>query len=610
MTTMKLNNATGGGGTGTVRSQRRRQRRRHGGTIAINHNNDINDKNDNHTARSITIRPIDASYRRWKTRGFVAALGLLGCSFVVINVYVLSSDWKPYQFHSGRGRGRGARMTPPFSSNRPMIHGIAQPNRLFMNDEIGGAMRTTAAIRGYDRDGDQNHHHRNRHDGDDDDDWDGKGRVVRILREATIHVNGTMRERLPTWERVVDLVGEHPRFGYATTGSTSKSTCEAFRDRVPPVRRMIGAAGMFSTGTNLVTTLLKQNCQVPQRVAKYGTNATKELHVSEILSVREREREREGIATTFWMTKYTVVRMEGKSIRHVDYLVVVFDDVSHIIHHYELFVAWFLFSCFASLRLYNINRTENITHTHTQGMRWQVPWGKHTPAHYKYSHAAKMAARIDKDDVLPVISIRNPYLWMKSMCKNPYAARWEHRRGRDDCPNLLRSAPTNDDDNVTTSSWNPVTVTYGAGTETYQSLVHLFNDWYHEYIHNATYPWIMIRMEGKMEGAAKMVGPSEFRQKKSRRKKYHSTRHARARPFVCYTFLTYCTRSYLSHQGNHHGGMRVRRGDHTHRPTLRLHGRFRQGGFPRSRHIRGVLRGVGTVRSSRGTPRRLPFRRL
>mmetsp|Transcript_8534 Transcript_8534/g.17154 ORF Transcript_8534/g.17154 Transcript_8534/m.17154 type:complete len:130 (-) Transcript_8534:619-1008(-) len=118
-------------------------------------------------------------------------------------------------------------------------------------------------------------------------------------------------------------------------------------------------------------------------------------------------------------------------------------------------------------------------------MRWQVPWGKHTPAHYKYAHAAKMATQINKDDILPVVSIRNPYLWMKSMCKNPYAAKWPHRR--DACPNLQAAD----------SSWNAVTVTYGAGAETYQSLAHLFNDWYHEYTRNATYPWIMIRMEGE-----------------------------------------------------------------------------------------------------------------
>lgn len=127
-------------------------------------------------------------------------------------------------------------------------------------------------------------------------------------------------------------------------------------------------------------------------------------------------------------------------------------------------------------------------------MRWQVPWGKHTPAHYKNAHAAKMAKNINKDDILPVITIRNPYQWMKSMCKNSYSARWNHdRNGK--CPNLQ-----NHDNN---HEWNRVTVKYGAGSESYTSLAHLFNDWYHGYTHNASYPWVMIRMEGTCVRCAK-----------------------------------------------------------------------------------------------------------
>ena len=127
-------------------------------------------------------------------------------------------------------------------------------------------------------------------------------------------------------------------------------------------------------------------------------------------------------------------------------------------------------------------------------MRWQVPWGKHTPAHYKEKHATHQAARINKDHILPVITIRNPYLWMTSMCKNSYAARWNHRGFA--CPHLR-----NDDEDA----WNTVSVKYGAGMETYTSLAHLFNDWYHEYTRNATYPWIMIRMEGMCTLGRKFV---------------------------------------------------------------------------------------------------------
>jgi hypothetical protein len=172
-------------------------------------------------------------------------------------------------------------------------------------------------------------------------------------------------------------------------------TCAAFRAAVPAERRMLGAAGMFSTGTNLITVLLKQNCVIPARAALYGADATKEK----------------------------------------------------------------------------------------LGMRWQVPWGKHTPARYKTQHATTKAGAIAKDDILPVVTIRHPWTWMQSMCKNPYSAKWPHY-GK--CPNLRQQ------DGV---AWNNVTVKYGAASDHYQSLAHLWNDWYRQYDPEATYPWVMIRME-------------------------------------------------------------------------------------------------------------------
>jgi len=105
-----------------------------------------------------------------------------------------------------------------------------------------------------------------------------------------------------------------------------------------------------------------------------------------------------------------------------------------------------------------------------------------TPAVYKEQHAATKAGAINKHDILPVVTIRHPYRWMQSMCKNPYSAKWPHFTK---CPRLLR------DNGVT---WNNVTVKYGAASDGYQSLAHLWNDWYHQYW-TADYPFIMIRME-------------------------------------------------------------------------------------------------------------------
>mmetsp|Transcript_22489 Transcript_22489/g.46858 ORF Transcript_22489/g.46858 Transcript_22489/m.46858 type:complete len:490 (-) Transcript_22489:1133-2602(-) len=219
----------------------------------------------------------------------------------------------------------------------------------------------------------------------------GRARVVELLQQAGVEsLTREQIQQLPTWQQVLDLYGPAPRL------YTEKGACTTYQARVPPTRRMVGAAGMFSTGTNLVTTLLKKNCQILERVELFGVNATREQH----------------------------------------------------------------------------------------GMRWQVPWGKHTQQQYREKHSTEQAKAIVKDDLLPVVTIRHPIAWMKSMCKNPYTAKWQHRR--DECPNLQS------DEN----EWNQVSVKYGAGSESYQSLAHLYNDWYHGYTKHAQYPWIMIRMEG------------------------------------------------------------------------------------------------------------------
>jgi hypothetical protein len=88
---------------------------------------------------------------------------------------------------------------------------------------------------------------------------------------------------------------------------------------------------------------------------------------------------------------------------------------------------------------------------------------------------------------------------MQSMCKNPYSARWPHHR---QCPNLKQQQQQQQQhDNQDEDDWNRVTVKYGAATETYTSLAHLWNEWYSEYdAHSGedpaqNYPWIMVRME-------------------------------------------------------------------------------------------------------------------
>ena len=203
---------------------------------------------------------------------------------------------------------------------------------------------------------------------------DNNNKIIDIFREAGVELDESELHDLPTWDEIVSLVGEAPIVH-------GLDTCAKFRQTVPPLERNLGAAGMFNTGTNLVTQLLKENCKIPERVEKYGPKASREAH----------------------------------------------------------------------------------------GIRWQVSWGKHTPARFKWDHATDHAKDIDKTSILPVVTIRDPYNWMASMCRNGYTAKWPHHGNV--CPHLVELQ------NTTQSV--PVNVSYADDHKSFHnSLAHLWNDWY------------------------------------------------------------------------------------------------------------------------------------
>lgn len=98
---------------------------------------------------------------------------------------------------------------------------------------------------------------------------EGKEHILSIFQEAGVGLNETVLAQLPTWSEIQAVVGDHPYI-------LGLDKCAEYREKVPAVERMLGSSGMFNTGTNLVTHLLKQNCQIPERVEKYGPKATKE----------------------------------------------------------------------------------------------------------------------------------------------------------------------------------------------------------------------------------------------------------------------------------------------------------------------------------------------
>jgi hypothetical protein len=124
---------------------------------------------------------------------------------------------------------------------------------------------------------------------------------------------------------------------------------------------------------------------------------------------------------------------------------------------------------------------------------WQVPWGKHRMAGVKFNHTASGMEHVNKDDVLPVIIIRDPYAWLQSMCGSPYSANWRH--GKHHCPNLIPNAG----DNQHYKNLNDVfevTVTFDKKSQRhFDSLVHLWSEWYNEYLH-VDYPILMGKWNG------------------------------------------------------------------------------------------------------------------
>jgi hypothetical protein len=100
----------------------------------------------------------------------------------------------------------------------------------------------------------------------------GKEPILRIFQQAGIPpLHPDVLELLPTWDQVIRVIGPRPVID-------GLDRCQTFRETVPAVERMLGSSGMFNTGTNLVTHLLKNNCKIPERVEKYGWEASREAH--------------------------------------------------------------------------------------------------------------------------------------------------------------------------------------------------------------------------------------------------------------------------------------------------------------------------------------------
>ena len=174
----------------------------------------------------------------------------------------------------------------------------------------------------------------------------------------------------------------------------------------------------------------------------------------------------------------------------------------------------------ASLLVGNCKNEVRLKEYGGTGVRWQVNWGKHSPARFRFQNY--LDDKLNNEHFLPVVTTRHPYSWMQSLCRQRYSTHWFHN-AREHCPNLV---PNEIDwkwynftlkykkkgvhglfkdpwfrDNLLdfanftlNSTVVPVRVRYKSGELFHESLAHMWNEWYHEYI-DADFPRIVVRLE-------------------------------------------------------------------------------------------------------------------
>lgn len=98
--------------------------------------------------------------------------------------------------------------------------------------------------------------------------------------------------------------------------------------------------------------------------------------------------------------------------------------------------------------------------------------------------------------VLPAVMVRNPYEWMKSMCRQSYNVQFDH--SKEYCPNLVPyPSDIQAHPRFRNIKYVPVSISYGTDDHKkfkYESLAHLWNVWYEEYVH-ADFPRLVLRLE-------------------------------------------------------------------------------------------------------------------
>jgi hypothetical protein len=138
----------------------------------------------------------------------------------------------------------------------------------------------------------------------------------------------------------------------------------------------------------------------------------------------------------------------------------------------------------------NLVMPSNTAPGHHNGILTQVPWDKHWFFRLRNNHTAPRHEQYPKENVLPIVTIRDPLSWMQSICHQPYLVRWPHSTKH--CPNLVRD-PALSDSELGGDSVH-VSIPSMAGSGEWPSLAHVWNDYYRDYLQTDT-PRLMVRFE-------------------------------------------------------------------------------------------------------------------
>jgi hypothetical protein len=86
----------------------------------------------------------------------------------------------------------------------------------------------------------------------------GREAFLDLLHDAGVtDMDNAVLQRLPTWDTIQHLYGPGPIL-------IGTETCRQFRETIPAKDASLAVAGLFNTGTNLLSTYLESNCRIPQ----------------------------------------------------------------------------------------------------------------------------------------------------------------------------------------------------------------------------------------------------------------------------------------------------------------------------------------------------------